>query len=242
MSYSKSKTTMAQCEEFYGEVFDESTLVSITDQINQALEQGKSFIVLKDLNWKRGERLYSDFWDVFLKKTKKYCLTHLLSHEPLKVLLETYSPTMVIGPYKNNDPTHSRRDISKYGNPRDRYNAILCFSEEYVTKHIAVKPSRSDKQSNRSRFVDRRKLSGYSMSSRRKDTPSDTHIDHVVNSEKTSNPFDALAEADADEGVDIKDDTDIKTDEDNSTGDTSTDEITSTLDTSPEDGELEIEE
>jgi len=240
MSYSNSKTN-EQCEEFYGEVFNESTLVSITREVEQALARGKHFIVLKDLNWKRGERLYGDFWDIFLKKTKKYCLTHLISYEPLKVLLETYSPTMVIGPYKNNDPVHSRRDISQFGGPRDRYNAILCFSEEYVTEHITVKAPRSDKRSNRSRFVDRRKLSGYSTSARRKSTPSDTHIDHVVNSEKTLNPFEALSDT-QEENTDVKEDSDINTEDVIKIVETGSDEAAGTVESSSIEGELEIEE
>jgi len=231
MSYSKSKTT-EQCNEFYGEVFNKASLVSITREINQALEQGKHFIVLKELNWKRGERLYRDFWDVFLKKTKDYCLKHLLSFEPLNELLEGLTPTLVIGPYKNNDPVHSRRDITNYGGPRYRYNAILCFSEDYVSEHITVKESLRDKQSSRSRFVDRRKLSGYSTSTHRKNTASDTHIDHVVNSEKSSNPFEALSDT-QEEKADIKDDSTVETDEVIEDKE---------VETSPSDEELEIEE
>tara|TARA_B110000208_G_scaffold191658_1_gene259410 strand:+ start:2400 stop:3092 length:693 start_codon:yes stop_codon:yes gene_type:complete len=215
MSYSKNTTTTNDnIKEFYDAVFDEKTLMNILSDSKQALEQGKQFIVIRQLNWKQGERLYGDFWDGFLKKTKTQCMSHLRSYGPIDELLTTFTPCLVIGPYKNNDPVHSRRDIKLHGGPRYRYNAILVFTKAYKDEHITFKPPRS-KKSSKSDIVDRATLPGYSKSTRRHKKPTlDLHIEafHGNATKEVTNPFSVLSDV-AGDPSEIKEDYDVKTDD-----------------------------
>ena len=272
MSYSKKSPEQFKQENIQywtKDIFNKENLEHLYEAIIDTLEApGKKKNMFLNLNpwvnWKRGDVCNGIYRDKFIRNSKEFALEHIISFPKIKELIETKELTLhlIVGPYTNSDPRHSRQsrhyrhsreDVDDSDTLKVHFNVLLCFDKNYSDKFIAVRQSKSFKKKTRRTFVDPSKVQGYSQpirkstrKSTRKTTPSDTHIDHVVNSDNTSNPFEALSEV-QEEQADVKDDSDIKTydvDKDKATTDTETgsDEAAGTVDTSPEDGELEIEE
>ena len=241
--YKYTPEQIEQFEQFWKvDTFNEENLNHLYDNLKEAFKEGKHMYPMKDfIFWKRGDKVHGIWADKFISSSRIFGEKHILSFQPIKDLFEEHgvSPILVVGPYQNFDPRHSARDIERFGEPKMHFNVVLVFDKEYFKEFIKLKQKRFFKKTQRHTYVDQSKIKGFTTVSRKsvrkhttKQIPSDTHIDHVINAEKSSNPFTALSGAD--EPSEIIDDSEVVTEE---TTITVTTELVKDED---DDGELEL--
>ena len=240
-----NKHTSVQIEQFEqfwkSDTLNDENLNHLFDDLKRAVKGRKKMYLMKDfVFWKRGDKLHGVWADQFISSSKDIGEEHILSFPPIKKLFEDVglTPTLVVGPYQNFDPRHSGRDIERFGEPKMHFNVVLVFDTEYFKEFFKVKQRRTFKKTARRTYVDQSKITGFTTVNRKggrrqtkKKIPSDTHIDHVINADTSSNPFTALSGSD--EPSEIIDDTDVVTEE-------TTPTVTVEQVEEEDDGELEL--